>query len=79
MKFTKELTDDIREEFKEYNISLNVVKLFLVRAKAAVGEGYIPKAYYNFTHELIKAYVLGLNKHIPTHEDVIEERNFYLE
>jgi hypothetical protein len=81
MKFTKEVLDGLKEEFKEYDLPINLLAYLFLKAKVMSShqDGYVDEFYYSNVRELIEIYNLGKEKYIPTKDDILEERNFHFE
>ena len=78
MKFTRELLDSLKEEFKEENLPSNLLFYIFLKAKTVSGNlnGYVDSYYYGTMRELLEIYNLGKENTIPTLQEICEERDF---
>lgn len=78
MRFTQEVLDGLKEEFKEEDLPSNLLFYLFLKAKIVSGnlEGYIDSYYYGAMRELLEIYKLGSENIVPTLEEICEERDF---
>jgi len=78
MKFTQEVLDGLKKEFKEENLSSNLLFYLLLKAKVVSGNlsGYVDSYYYGIMGDLLEIYKMGSENTIPTLGEICEERDF---
>ena len=78
MRFTQEVLDGLKEEFKEENLPTNLLFYLFLKAKTVSGNptGYIDSYYYGTMRDLLEIYKLGSKNIVPTLEEICEERDF---
>ena len=78
MKFTQEVLDGLKEEFKEENLPSNLLFYLFLKAKIVSGDlkGYVDSYYYGTMRDLLEIYKMGSENIVPTLEEICEERDF---
>ena len=77
MRFIKEHLNALRKEY--INEELNLIVYLFLKAKVILGNDYVDSYYYPIINQLLEIYKIGRENHIPTREEIIEERNYYFE